>query len=228
MASWYDSFVPVTGLTDAIRGAGGQGLGKLLGGITDSIGITDTGAQQRGLEELKSGMDSANADLDKQMQGVFDMYGSAMDGRQMGDVLNQYRDSMKGTENAADASNVEQFMNPMYGRAIDNATNQALAGAGSSSLSTAGANAVSTGVGNTVQNMWQQAFNNALADAQNKQGVYGNIAQSDVMPSLNWAQLMSDVAGSKYDAATSIANSAARTAGQNQGWFSSLFNGVLG
>lgn len=228
MASWFDSFIPVTGLMGSIKNAGGQGLGKIIGGITDSLGITDTGAQQRGLEELKKGMGSANADLDKQMQGVFDMYGSAMAGRQMGDVLNQYRDSMKGTEDAGGAANVEQFMNPMYGRAMDNAANQALAGAGSSALSTAGTNAVSTGVGNTAQSMWQQAFNNAMADAQNKQGVYGAIEQSDMMPSLNWAQLTSDVAGSKYDAAASLANSAAQTAGQNQGWFSSLFNGVLG
>lgn len=228
MASWFDSFIPVTGLTGSIKKAGGQGLGKIIGGITDSLGLTDTGAQQRGLDELKSGMGSANADLDKQMQGVFDMYGSAMAGRQMGDVLNQYRDSMKGTEDAGGAANVEQFMNPMYGRAMDNAANQALAGAGSSALSTAGANAVSTGVGNTAQSMWQQAFNNAMVDAQNKQGVYGAIKQSDIMPSLNWAQLTSDVAGSKYDAATGLTNSAARTAGQNQGWFSSLFNGVLG
>lgn len=228
MASWFDSFIPVTGLMGSIKNAGGQGLGKIIGGVTDSLGITDTGAQQRGLEELKRGMGSANADLDKQMQGVFDMYGSAMAGRQMGDVLNQYRDSMKGTEDAGGAANVEQFMNPMYGRAMDNAANQALAGAGSSALSTAGTNAVSTGVGNTAQSMWQQAFNNAMADAQNKQGVYGAIEQSDMMPSLNWAQLTSDVAGSKYDTATNIANSAAQTAGQNQGWFSSLFNGVLG
>lgn len=228
MASWFDSFMPIKGLTDSIKNAGGRGLGKIIGGITDSIGITDTGAQQRGLEELKSGMGSANADLDKQMQGVFDMYGSAMAGRQMGDVLNQYRDSMKGTEDAGGAANVERFMNPMYGRAMDNAANQALAGAGSSALSTAGANAVSTGVGNTAQSMWQQAFNNAMADAQNKQGIYEAIEQSDMAPSLNWAQLTSDVAGSKYDAAASLANSAAQTAGQNQGWFSSLFNGVLG
>ena len=228
MASWFDSFIPIKGLTDSIKNAGGNGLGKIIGGITDSLGITDTGAQQRGLEELKSGMGSANADLDKQMQGVFDMYGSAMAGRQMGDVLNQYRDSMKGTEDAGGAVNVEQFMNPMYGRAMDNAANRALAGAGSSALSTAGTNAVSTGVGNAAQSMWQQAFNNAIADAQNKQGVYEAIEQSDMMPSLNWAQLTSDVAGSKYDAAASLANSAAQTAGQNQGWFSSLFNGVLG
>lgn len=205
-----------------------QGPGGWLGGITDWLGITDTGAQQRGLDELNDQMGGANANLDASMQPIFGMYQDAMKGRNMGDVLNTYRQQMSGTANAADPSNVSNFMNPMYGRAVSNAANRALAGAGSSALSTAGNNAVATGVADTTQNMWQDAFKNAMLDAQNKQGVYGSIAQSDLSPSNSWAQLTSDITGAKYDAQTAQANAAAQVAGQNRGWFSSLFNGVLG
>lgn len=205
-----------------------QGPGGWFGGITDWFGITDTGAQERGLDELNDQMSGANANLDASMQPVFGMYRDAMKGRDMDSVLNTYRQQMRGTANAADPSNVDKFMNPMYGQAVSNATNQALAGAGSSALSTAGNNAVAKGVADTTQSMWQDAFRNAMADAQNKQGVYGNIAQADLSPSNSWAQLTSDLAGAKYDAQTAQANAAAQVAGQNRGWFSSLFNGVLG
>jgi len=199
-----------------------------IGDITDWLGITDTKAQQRGLDTLNSEVAGANANLDASMQPVFGMYQDAMQGRNMGDVLDTYRQQMSGTASAADPNNVANFMNPMYGRAVSNATNQALAGAGSSALSTAGNNAVASGVADTTQSMWQDAFRNAMIDAQNKQGVYGNIAQSDLSPSNSWAQLTSDLAGAKYDAQTAQANAAAQVAGQNRGWFSSLFNGVLG
>ena len=202
--------------------------GASISGITDWLGITDTQAQQRGLDALNSGAAGANANLDASMQPVFGMYQDAMQGRNMGDVLDTYRQQMSGTANAADQNNVANFMNPMYGRAVSNATNQALAGAGSSALSTAGNNAVASGVADTTQSMWQDAFRNAMTDAQNKQGVYGSIAQSDLSPSNSWAQLTSDLAGAKYDAQTAQANAAAQVAGQNRGWFSSLFNGVLG
>lgn len=221
---WSSILSNLTGFSDK----GVKSPSDALGSFTDALGITDTQAQQRGLDELKGGIAGANADLDASMQPIFGMYQDAMKGRNMGDVLNTYRQQMSGTANAADPNNVASFMNPMYGRAVSNATNQALAGAGSSGLSTAGNNAVATGVANTTQSMWQDAFRNAMADAQNKQGVYGNIAQSDLSPSNSWAQLSSDLAGAKYDAQTAQANAAAQVAGQNRGWFSSLFNGVLG
>lgn len=203
-------------------------IGKRIGQVTDMFGITDSGAQQRGLDTLNEQMASAQTGLDTSMQPIFDQYQKAMTGRDLGSVLNKYQSQMMGTEKAGSEANVEQFMNPMYGRAVSNAANQALAGAGSSALSTAGQNAVATGVGNTTANMWQQAFNDAMADASNKQGVYDNVMNANVMPTTSWAQLLSDVTGAKYDAATAQANAAAQTAGQNRGWFSSLFNGVLG
>lgn len=199
-----------------------------IGSMTDALGFTDTGAQARGLEALNSGMRNANANLDTNISPVMAMYQKAMRGRDMGDVLDQYRNNMSGEIDAGTSDRVKEFLNPMYGRAVANATDSALAGAGSSALSTAGNNAVAQGVSNTVGNMWNQAYDQSMGNSQNNQGIYSQMQQSDLMPSLSWSQFTSDIAGSKYDADVAAVNAAAKTAGQNRGWFSSLFNGVLG
>lgn len=199
-----------------------------IGYMTDELGFTDTGAQSRGLEALNSGMRNANANLDTNISPVMAMYQKAMQGRDMGDVLDQYRNNMSGEIDAGTSDRVKEFLNPMYGRAVANATDSALAGAGSSALSTAGNNAVAQGVSNTVGNMWNQAYDQSMGNSQNNQGIYSQMQQSDLMPSLSWSQFTSDIAGSKYDADVAAVNAAAKTAGQNRGWFSSLFNGVLG
>jgi hypothetical protein len=199
-----------------------------IGSMTDMYGLTDTGAQARGLEALNSGMRNANANLDTNISPVMAMYQKAMQGRDMGDVLGQYHNNMADEIDAGTSDRVKEFLNPMYGRAVANATDSALAGAGSSALSTAGNNAVAQGVSNTVGNMWNQAYDQSMGNSQNNQGIYSQMQQSDLMPSLSWSQFTSDIAGSKYDADVAAVNAAAKTAGQNRGWFSSLFNGVLG
>ena len=235
--------------------------------VTDALGITDTKAGERGLDTLQQYATNASNNLDANMAEVNDMYKNAMEGRSMNDTLNDYRanlgaalgsynqnmqksvgtygNQMMGTEQAAGAKNVQNFLDPMYSRNIQNATNQALAGAGSSLQSSAANQAVSNAVGNQVSNMWNQAFQQAMADAQNKQGIYTNTAnerentfgnmfknqgntygaimQSDLMPSLNWMQLQSDVAGTKYTKDMDLAQAAAQVAGQNQSWLGNFF-----
>lgn len=198
-------------------------ISNFWSGVTDWFGLTDTGAPQRGYDAMEAGANAANAQLDKQMKPIMDMYGNAMKGRKMGDVLDTYQNQMMGTENAAGAENVQDFLNPQYGRAISNATNQALAGAGSGLQSSAANTAVGTAVGNQVSNMWQQAFENAMADANNKQGIYNSTMQSNLMPSLNWAQLSSDLAGTQYTKNMDLAQAKGQTAAQDQSWFGSLF-----
>lgn len=197
--------------------------GKIITGVTDAFGLTDTQAGQRGLSALSERADQANATLNTRMQPVFDMYGQAMQGREMGDVLDTYRDKMMGTEGAASAENVQQFMNPMYNRAIEGAANQALAGAGASLQSSAANRAVTDAVADKSTEMWQTAFNNALKDAQNRQGIYGGVLQSDIMPSTSWGQLTSDLAGTEYTKNMDVAQAAGQVGGQNQSWFGNLF-----
>lgn len=236
--SWPKIINTVTNPTDVvgaftgIPGAGGfagvdlpatGSIGDVTSWATDMSGLTDTQAAQRGLKALREQAGAAQETLDTDIAPVMDMYDQAKQGRQMGDVLDAYRTGMMGTEQAAGEENVQKFLNPMYSRAIENATNQALAGAGSSLQSSAANKSVGTAVGNQVQNMWQQAFQNAMADAQNKQKVYTGVEQSDLTPSLNWAQLTSDLAGTKYTTGMDLAQAAGQVAGQNQGWFGNMF-----
>ena len=202
------------------------GLDKVRGGIsdfTDAIGLTDTKAPERGLTALETRTDAAGQRLDTDMQPVFNMYEDAASGRAMGDVLDQYQSQMMGTENAASADNVRNFFNPMYDQALADAANQALAGAGSSLQSSAANNAVGTAVSNKAANMWNTAFQNAMADAGNKQGIYQQTAQMNLMPSMNWAQLQSDVAGTRYTRGMDLAQAAGQTAGLNNSIFGQLF-----
>lgn len=198
-------------------------IGDVTSWATDTAGLTDTEAGERGLEALQEQAAGVQQTLEDDLDPVMGMYRQAKKGRQMGDVLDTYRTGMLGTEQAAGAENVQQFLNPMYDRAIENATNQALAGAGSSLQSSAANQAVGTAVGNQVQNMWNNAFQQAMADAQNKQGIYGRVAQSDLMPSLNWAQLTSDVAGTKYTTGMDLAQAAGQVAGQNRSITANMF-----
>lgn len=223
--SWKNFFTnPVTPITGVPLSWGGlPDVKNAISWVTDTAGLTDTEAGQRGLEAMQTGAAEATQALDESMQPVFDMYSNAAKGRDMRSVLDTYRTGMLGTEDAAGAQNVQKFLNPMYDRAIENATNQALAGAGSSLQSSAANKAVGTAVGNQVQNMWNQAFQNAMADAQNRQGIYGNVMQSDLMPSLNWAQLTSDVAGTKYTTGMDLAQAAGQVAGQNQSITANMF-----
>lgn len=196
---------------------------NLWGGITDWVGLTDTKAGRRGLNALTNGANQATNTMHQQMQPVVDMYGNAMQGREMGDVLDQYQQNMMGTENAASADNVQNFMSPMYGQAMRQAANQALAGAGSSLQSSAANTAVGQGVGNTVQSMWNNAFQQAMTDAKNKQGIYGDVTNMNLMPSQNWSQLVSDMAGTEYTKNMDLAQAAGQVAGQNQSWIGNLF-----
>lgn len=212
------------GIFDSVRSwVDPSRVGKTISWLTDTAGLTDTKAGERGLNAMTQGVASAQQQLDTEMAPVYDMYGNAQQGRQMGDVLNAYQQQMMGTENAASPEMTWEFLNPMMGLANEEAGNQALAGAGSSLQSSAANNAVARAVADNTTAMWQQAFNNAMADAQNKQGIYGNVAQSNLMPSLNWAQLQSDMAGTKYTGAMDVAQASGQVAGQNQSWFGNLF-----
>lgn len=201
----------------------GNWWSSVVKGATDAIGLTDTKAGERGFNAMQAGANTAQTTLNNEMAPVFGMWQDAMAGRDPNTVLSQYGTQMMGTEQAASPENVQKFVNPMYGQALAGAANQALAGAGSSLQSSAANNAVAQNVGNQATGMWQQALEQALADAQNKQGIYGKTLQASLMPSQEWAQLTSDVAGTKYTSGMDIAQAGGQVAGQDQSWFGNLF-----
>lgn len=201
----------------------GNWWNSVIKGATDAIGLTDTKAGERGFNTMQTGANTASQTLRNEMAPVLGMYQDAMDGRDMNTVLSNYGTQMIGTEQAASPENVQNFVNPMYGQALAGAAEQALGGAGSSLQSSAANSAVAQSVGNQATAMWNQALEQALADAQNKQGIYGKTLQASLMPSEEWGQLTSDLAGTKYTKGMDIAQAGGQVAGQDQSWFGSLF-----
>lgn len=195
----------------------------VLSGITDWLGLTDTEAGQRGYDALEKQANEAEQQLNEDMSPILGMYSDAMTDRNMSDVLDDYDTSMTGEQNSGNWSNVQNYLNPMYGRAMRNASDQALAGAGSALQSSAANTSVTNAVGNQSTNMWQQAFQNAMADSQNNQNIYTSKLNSNLIPSLSWAQLGSDLASTKYTKNMDLANAGASVAGQSQGMFANLF-----
>ena len=194
-----------------------------LSPITDATGLTDSEAGQRGLDMLQNQMQRATGQLSSDMADVTGMFKNAMAGRDMSSVINKYTSLLGNAANAGSSENIENYMSPYFNQTMSAAANEALADAGSSLQSSGANNAVATTVGNKAADMLQQAFNNALDDAQNNQRVYENQANLELSPSLNWAQLTSDLAGTKYTANTGAAQSAAKTAGTPNTIFSGLF-----
>jgi hypothetical protein len=201
----------------------GNWWNSVIKGATDAIGLTDTKAGERGFNTMQAGANTASQTLRNEMAPVLGMYQDAMGGRDMNTVLSNYGTQMIGTEQAASPENVQNFVNPMYGQALAGAAEQALGGAGSSLQSSAANSAVAQSVGNQATAMWNQALEQALADAQNKQGIYGKTLQASLMPSEQWGQLTSDLAGTKYTKGMDIAQAGGQAAGQDQSWFGSLF-----
>lgn len=201
----------------------GNWWGSVVKGATDAMGLTDTKAGERGFNTMRAGANTAQTSLKNNMQPVLDMYGGAMKNRNMDYVLADYSTRMLGTEDAASPDNVQNFVNPMYGNALAGAADQALAGAGSSLQSSAANNAVATNVGNQTTSMWNNALQQALADAKNKQGIYGANLEANLMPTLQWGQLQADMAGTQYTKDMDIAQAGGQVSGQDQSWFGNLF-----
>lgn len=201
----------------------GNWWGSVVKGATDAIGLTDTKAGERGFNTMQAGANTAQTSLKNNMQPVLDMYGGAMKNRNMDYVLADYSTRMLGTEDAASPENVQNFVNPMYGNALAGAADQALAGAGSSLQSSAANNAVARNVGEQSTSMWNNALQQALADAKNKQGIYGANLEANLMPTLQWGQLQADMAGTQYTKDMDIAQAGGQVSGQDQSWFGNLF-----
>lgn len=201
----------------------GNWWGSVVKGATDAIGLTDTKAGERGFNTMRAGANTAQTSLKNNMQPVLDMYGGAMKNRNMDYVLADYSTRMLGTEDAASPENVQNFVNPMYGNALAGAADQALAGAGSSLQSSAANNAVVRNVGEQSTSMWNNALQQALADAKNKQGIYGANLEANLMPTLQWGQLQADMAGTQYTKDMDIAQAGGQVSGQDQSWFGNLF-----
>lgn len=217
---------------------------QMTSGITDMMGITDTQAANRALSAARSGMDTANAQLDEDTQASFDALDNAMYGRSLGQNLDRYGQQMGtamdqtqqagqmalGEMNSGDAGNVESYLNPKMDQMVAK-TNQVMNGsAGSTLQSSAATRNAATAVSNQAGKMWDTAYDQALRDSQNNQTAitnfgksaaqFGNMAGQNLdaqnQPALDWINLNNDRAMTRYGGNIGLTQAATTAAGQSQ------------
>ena len=199
---------------------------NLLGNVGGALGVIDPSKGKRSLAAMTEGQATANKQLDTDTTEQFGMLSDAMAGRSMGANLNAFDQSVANAQNkmnragtlaeqqanAGRSDNVQSYMNPQMEMMLNQTLQKVQGGAGSalqsSAATKAGANAVATKAGD----LWQQAFNNAMGDAQNNLNVATNYGQSAAQnanlagqtlaannqPAEDYLSLKNDVAMQRY------------------------------
>lgn len=219
-----------------------------------SLGGTafDPYKSDRATAAVHAGQQNANTQLDADTAQQFGMLNDAMTGRSLGQNLNAYNTSMDAAQgktnqagdlawqqqNAGRSDNVQSYMNPQMEMMLNQTLQKVQGGAGSalqsSAATKAGANAVATKAGD----LWQQAFNNAMGDAQNNLNVATNYGQSAAQnanlagqtlaannqPAEDYLSLKNDLAMQRYAGNIGLTQMDATNAAKDQ----SLLGAILG
>lgn len=219
-----------------------------------SLGGTafDPYKSDRATAAVHAGQQNANTQLDADTAQQFGMLNDAMTGRSLGQNLNAYNTSMDAAQgktnqagdlawqqqNAGRSDNVQSYMNPQMDMMLNQTLQKVQGGAGSalqsSAATKAGANAVATKAGD----LWQQAFNNAMGDAQNNLNVATNYGQSAAQnanlagqtlaannqPAEDYLSLKNDLAMQRYAGNIGLTQMDATNAAKDQ----SLLGAILG
>jgi len=206
----------------------------------------------RAVTAAHAGQQNANTQLDADTSQQFGMLSDAMTGRSLGQNLNEYNTSIDAAQgktsqagdlawqqqNAGRSDNVQSYMNPQMEMMLNQTLQKVQGGAGSalqsSAATKAGANAVATKAGD----LWQQAFNNAMGDAQNNLNVATNYGQSAAQnanlagqtlaannqPAEDYLSLKNDIAMQRYAGNIGLTQMDATHAAKDQ----SLLGAILG
>lgn len=219
-----------------------------------SVGGTafDPYKSDRATAAAHAGQQNANTQLDVDTAQQFGMLSDAMAGRSLGQNLNAYNTSMDAAQgktnqagdlawqqqNAGRSDNVQSYMNPQMEMMLNQTLQKVQGGAGSalqsSAATKAGANAVATKAGD----LWQQAFNNAMGDAQNNLNVATNYGQSAAQnanlagqtlaannqPAEDYLSLKNDLAMQRYAGNVGLTQMDATNAAKDQ----SIIGSILG
>lgn len=227
MAKWYERWIT-------------QPIQK----FTDATGLTDSEAGQRAIDAANSGMESANTQLYNDMQPQLNQLWQGMDGRSIEQNLNKFDSTMNNAMdttqqvgqnaqnemNAGSADNVQNYLNPkMQQMALG--TQQAMAGgAGAALQSSATTKNIADTLAKQQGQMWDTAFNQAIADsshnlqanqqigqsANQQAGLAQSQLQADNDPVMNWINLNNDLAQQKYAGNTGITQATVQQAGQSR------------
>lgn len=166
-------------------------LTSIINPITDALGITDSQASGRAHKAMTEGQARASQQLDADLASSFDALQKASMGRDFGQNLDQYNDAMSGAvgntkvaedisygqQDAGNAGNVRNYLNPMMDEMLSRTGQVVQGGAGASLQSSATNKDMSNAVAQQAGNLWNQAFSNAMADANNNLNVAKSIGQ---------------------------------------------------
>lgn len=212
--------------------------------ITDALGITDSKAGQRAYDAMVKGQGDANSQLDTDLQSSFGELGRAATGRDFGTNLDRFgtsmgeaagtnqmaRDIALGQQNAG--SRTEDYLNPMMDQILAR-TNQAMQGnAGAALQSSATTKNIANAVSQRAGDLWQQAFNDAISDANTNLGVASSLGQSagsqaglagqmlaaENQPMEDMLSLANDRAMQRYAANTGMTQANMQLQGQRDTW----------
>lgn len=230
---------------------GGAEDGNVLGNLGGMLGITDPNKGKRALAAMQSGQEQANNQLDADTAGQFGMLRDTMgNGRSLGQNLDKFDQSIAnaqdktntagnialGQQNAGSADNVQQYMNPEMDMILSNTMQRMQGGAGAALQSSAATKSTANAVAQKAGDLWQQAYNNAMGDAQNNlavanqyQGNAGQNAQlagmqlqADNAPAEDYLQLSNDTAMQRYAGNIALTEAAGQNAGRDQSLLGSL------
>ena len=230
MASWFDD---ITG-----------GVSDWVHGVTDMMGLTDSKAPERAQQAAQEGMDTANTQLDADLQPGMDALNTAQYGRSLGHNLDVYGQQMQGAMDqtqqagdlslgemdAGDAGNVRDYLNPMMDEVLAK-TNQAVQGnAGSALQSSATARNTADAVSGKAADFWNTAYDQAMKNSQNNQQAISNFGKSAAQtgtlaganleaqnqPALDWINLNNDRAMTRYGGNVGLAQAGTQAAGQSR------------
>ena len=226
--------------------------GGILGQVGGALGITDPDKAQRSLAAMSKGQSNANAQLDTDTVNQMNMLSSAMNGRSLGQNLdnydttigqaqaktNQANDIALAQQNAGRSENVQSYLNPQMDMMLSNTMQRMQGGAGSALQSSAANKATANAVAQQAGNLWQQAYNNALGDSQNNLNVANSVQnnamqnanlgtmqlQADNQPAEDYLQLANDKAMQRYAGNIAVTQAQGQVAGADK----SLLGGLLG
>lgn len=219
-----------------------------------SLGGTafDPYKSDRATAAAHAGQNNANAQLDADTAQQFGMLNDAMAGRSLGQNLDAYNTSMDAAQgktnqagdlawqqqNAGSADNVQKHLNPQMDMILSNTMQKMQGGAGSALQSSAATKATANTVAQKAGDLWQQAYNNAMGDAQNNLNVATNYGQSAAQnanlagqtlaannqPAEDYLSLKNDVAMQRYAGNIGLTQMDAANAAKDQ----SILGATLG
>lgn len=219
-----------------------------------SLGGTafDPYKSDRATAAAHAGQNNANAQLDADTAQQFGMLNDAMAGRSLGQNLDAYNTSMDAAQgktnqagdlawqqqNAGSADNVQEHLNPQMDMILSNTMQKMQGGAGSALQSSAATKATANTVAQKAGDLWQQAYNNAMGDAQNNLNVATNYGQSAAQnanlagqtlaannqPAEDYLSLKNDVAMQRYAGNIGLTQMDAANAAKDQ----SILGAILG